>query len=136
MALSNYLRAALLNATYRGTAYTPPSAFEVSAHTDDPGPDGDLNEVTALDYARVTGYTGGFSAPAAVAAPDTGQQVTNLAVMEFTDGATSNWGEIAWVVIRDQDGNPLHIAQLTVPQPVVTGNPVRFEVGALTLILD
>ena len=126
MAMSTYLKQALVNATLRNTAYTSPATVYVSAHTGDPGLTG-ANEVTGNAYAR-TAVTMG--------APSAGVS-TNSAQVEFPAATPSTWGTITHFGIWDAStsGNFLYGAALTASKTIAAGNELIFKVGQISVTL-
>lgn len=132
-AFSDYLEAAVLNATLRGVAYTSPTTVYVSAHTAAP-----------TDAAPSTGESGGTSyARVAVtastanwAAPSTGGLTDNVNAITFPT-AGSNWGTITHVAVWDaaSAGNCLYHGALTTSKAVNTGDTLQIAAGALDITL-
>src|SRR4051812_11091116 len=85
------LRQAILANLFTGGTLTAQTVWHISAHTGDPGPDGQTaNEVGGgVGYARVN-YAGGWTAPTA-AEPSV---VTNTADITFAAATGAGWGTI------------------------------------------
>lgn len=93
MQISNWLATQLLNASLRGTAFSPPSTVYIALYTSDPTPADTGTEVSGGGYTRqaIT-----FTA----AALDSGKvSVKNMADVVFPQ-ATADWGLVTHVAIR------------------------------------
>jgi hypothetical protein len=137
-ALSDYLEAALLNATLRGVAFTPPVALYVALYSSDPGDDNsgpELDGVSYPGYARVSIPNANWSAPAAGAGPS---QTANTAAIDFPT-ATAVWpNPVTHFGIFDAAtaGNLLFYGPLSAARTLSTGDNLRFAAGALVISLD
>jgi hypothetical protein len=60
----------------------------------------------------------------------------NIAQVDFSQ-ATSNWGKIAYIGIKDQafDGNLLYFTELDNAKDILTGDQFRIDADRLTLKL-
>lgn len=121
MNISNYLAQSLLNAVFRGQAYSSPSTVYLALYTSDPTAADTGSEVGGGAYARqpIT-----LSAPS----PESGKQtIKNTDDIEF-DVATADWGTVTHVGIRDAatGGNLLYFGPLETPRTILSGD--RFVV--------
>lgn len=110
------------------TAFATPTAY-IALYVGDPLGAG--VEVSGVDYAREA--TSGASWGSASFASPTAS-ITNAAEIDFgTAGGV--WGTIDYVAIFDDPtaGNMLASGDLVVARPVVSGDPVKFPVGTLTI---
>lgn len=125
--MSNYLEAALLNATLRNTSYTSPSSVYVGLHTADPTDAGTGTEVAGNSYQR-TAVTFG--------APSSGTCTSN-ADCTFPQ-ATGNWGTISHIGIWDASttGNLLYHTPLATSKTIENGDLFKIASGSLTVTLD
>jgi hypothetical protein len=130
-------RQAILANLFTGGALTAVSAWYISAHTGDPGPDGlTANEPGGgVGYTRVT-YSGGWSAPSA-AEPSV---VTNSADIVFPAASGAGWGSITNCGVWNHATNVLaanFIARgdLSPPQAVAAGNVMVIPAGTLSIQL-
>jgi hypothetical protein len=124
---SNYLEAALLNATLRGVAFAAPATVYLALYTDDPT-DADVGtEVAGGSYARQA---------IAFAAPVDGV-TANSAQVAFPQ-ATADWGAITHIGIRDAAaaGNLLYHAELDTPRTIETDDQLVFDAGEITVTLQ
>lgn len=126
-AMSNYLEDLLLNLVLRGGSYTPPATVYVALYTSDPT-DGDTGtEVTGGGYARQ---------------PVTFTDASNGQTSNTTDilfpVATSDWGTITHVGIRDAatGGNLLFRAALDQPKTILSGDQFKIPAGQLVISID
>ena len=126
MAMSTYLKQALVNATLRNTAYTSPATVYISAHTGDPGLTG-ANEVTGNAYQRQAVTMG---------APSEGIS-TNSAEVDFPVATPSNWGTITHFGIWDaqSSGNFMYGGALTSPVTINASNELIIKTGQLSIAL-
>lgn len=123
--ISNWLSAQLLNATLRGTAFTPPATVYLALYTSDPTAADTGTEVSGGGYARK---------PIAFAAPalESGKQtVKNSADVEM-DVATADWGLVTHAGLRTAatGGNLLWSVALPNPRTVQTGDKPKFLAGS------
>lgn len=124
--MSNYLEAALINATLRNTSYTSPATVYVALFTSDPTDAGSGTEVSGGSYAR-TAVTFG--------APSNGVS-TNSANVEFPT-CTSSWGTITHIGIMDAStsGNLLYHTALTTSKVIDVDDIFRITTGNLSVTL-
>jgi hypothetical protein len=125
--MSNYLEAALLNATLRNTSYTSPSTVYVSLHTADPTDAGTGAEVAGNSYARTS---------VTFAAPSSGTCASN-ADCTFPQ-ATGSWGTITHIGLWDANttGNLLYHTPLASSKTIDNGDLFKIASGSLTVTLD
>jgi hypothetical protein len=122
--MSNYLEAALINATLRNTSYTTPTTVYLGLYTSDPTDADTGTEVTGNGYARQSITFG---------APSDGVS-TNSAAIEFPQ-ATGSWGTVAYIGIRDAStsGNLLFHTALDASKAIATGDVFRIAIGSLSV---
>jgi len=124
--MSNYLEAALINATLRNTSYTSPATVYLALYTSDPTDADTGTEVTGNGYARQSITFG---------SPSNGVS-TNTAAIEFPQ-ATGSWGTVAYIGIRDAStaGNLLYHTALDASKTIATGDVFRVAIGSLSVTL-
>jgi hypothetical protein len=124
--MSNYLEAALINATLRNTSYTSPSVVYLGLYTSDPTDADTGTEVAGNGYARQAITFG---------APSNGVS-TNSAVIEFPQ-ATGSWGTVTHIGIEDAltAGNLLYHTPLDASKTIATGDVFRIAIGSLSVTL-
>ena len=131
-AMSNYLEEALLNAVFRGTAFTSPANIFVALYTSDPTDADTGTEVSATEYTRqaVT-----FNAPTQDAQGRA--QISNSNEIAFPI-AQSSWGTITHIGLRDAAtaGNLLYYGPLANPKTVSTNDQLKILSGDLVITLD
>lgn len=125
---SEYYSKATLELLVGKTGFSTPTAY-VALFVGDPLDGG--SEVSGVDYAReaTSGATWGsasFVSPTAT--------ITNAALIDFGT-AGGAWGTVNYCAIYDAAtaGNMLASGDLTVARPIVTGDPVTFPIGTLTI---
>jgi hypothetical protein len=131
---SDYLESALLNHTFRTTAFTQPTNVYVSLHTADPTDAGTGTEVSGGSYARVevSRANASWSAPANNGGA---QEITNAAAVTFPS-PTANWGTVTHFGIWDASttGNLLYHGSLTTSRTINNGDSApSFAIGALAI---
>lgn len=126
-AMSNYLEAALLNATLRDTAFTSPIAVYVALFTTNPTDANTGTEVSGGSYSRQLVI---FAAPS-------GGSATTSADVTFPT-ATAPQGVITHFGIMDAAtaGNLLYHGALNNVKTIDTGDILKIETGNLTVTLD
>lgn len=126
-AFSDYLEAALLNATLRNLAYTSPVTVYLALFTVAPTDAGGGTEVSGGGYAR---QAIAFNAPS-------GGTCTNSADVNFPQ-ATADWGSIVAFGIFDAAtlGNLLYYGNFNVAKTVLTGDYFAVPAGQLSITLD
>lgn len=124
--MSNFLEAALINATLRNTSYTSPSVVYLGLYTSDPTDADTGTEVSGGSYARQAITFG---------APSNGV-TTNTAAIEFPQ-ATANWGTVGWIGIKDAltGGNLLYHSPLDASKTIQTGDIFKIAIGSLSVTL-
>lgn len=124
--MSNYLEAALINATLRNTSYTSPTTVYLALYTDDPTDADTGTEISGGSYARQEITFG---------APSNGTS-TNSAAIEFP-AATANWGVVTHVGIRDAltSGNLLYHTALDASKTINNGDIFKILTSNLSVTL-
>ena len=122
--MSNFLEAALINATLRNTSYTSPAVVYLALYTNDPTDADTGTEVTGNGYVRQSITFG---------APSNGVS-TNSAAIEFPQ-ATGSFGTVTHVGIRDAltSGNLLYHTALDASKTIATGDVFRVASGSLSV---
>ncbi len=120
--LCDYLKELLVNYVFASTVY-------IALHSDDPGPGGDLNEITGLNYERGIIYYTDWDFPVY----GSGIVTTNVDVTFPIAG--DNWGSVSWLTIKDSftDGNSFYRGEFDVPKNISTGDPFRIPAGDLSV---
>lgn len=126
MDFSEYLADKLIDATVRNIPYETPEKVWLALYTTDPTKVDIGAEVREPSYNRQE---------LSMSAPVDGVS-GNEAQVDFAT-ATSNWGKITYVGIRDEayDGNLLYFTELENAKDVLTGDQLRIDVDKLTLKL-
>jgi len=122
-AASDYLEAALLDATLRATSYTSPSTVYLALYTSDPGDDNSGTECSGTGYARQS-----------VAFSRSGSTASNSAAVEFPT-AGGAWGTITHFGVLDaaSSGNLLYHGALTTSRAITSGDIFRVPTGDLDI---
>lgn len=121
MNISNWLSAALLNATLRNTAFSSPAAVYLALYTSDPTPADTGTEVNGGGYKRMAIS---FAAPTV----ENGKQtVRNTADIEYPI-ATADWGIVTHIGLRTADtgGNLLWSTPIPSPRLIQSGDKPKF----------
>ncbi len=125
--MSNYLENAIINHFLRNSSVSSPTTVYVALYTSDPTDDDIGTEVSGGGYARqaVT-----FSEPS--------NGVTSNTNVILFPVATSDWGTITHVGIKDAatGGNLLFHGALTSSKIIETGDQLVIPSGGLTITLD
>jgi hypothetical protein len=126
MDFSNYLANKIISATVRNTPYDTPDSVWVALYTTDPTKDDKGAEVREPSYNRQE---------LSMSVPVNGES-ENSAQVDFAQ-ATSNWGNITYIGIRDQafDGNLLYYTELDNAKNILSGDQFRIDADRLTLKL-
>ena len=126
MDFSNYLANKIISATVRNKPYDTPEKVWVALYTTDPTKDDNGAEVREPSYNRQE---------LSMSVPVNGES-ENSAQVDFAQ-ATSNWGKITYIGIRDQafDGNLLYFTELENAKNILTGDQFRIDADRLTLKL-
>ena len=126
MDFSNYLADKLIDATVRNTPYDTPTKVWIALYTTDPTKVDVGAEVREPSYNRQE---------VVMSAPVDGKS-ENSAQIDFSE-ATSNWGKITHIGIRDQDydGNLLYFTELDNAKDILSGDQFRINVAKLKLTL-
>jgi hypothetical protein len=129
-ALSDYLEAALLNHTFRNSAYSSPTTVYIGLFTSSPSDDGSGTEVSGGSYAR---QSVAFAAPTDATGA---KQIANSADITFPT-ATASWGTVGYIGYFDavSSGNLLAHGALDSSRAVETNDQVKFEAGDLKIQL-
>lgn len=127
MSISNYLADAMLNNTYRGVNFTPPTTVYVALFTVAPTDAGGGTECAGTDYARQS---------AAFAAP-TGdpRSVANSAQIDFPTDSDGSYGTLTHFATFDAltGGNMLDWGALSTQKTPNAGDPVYYAAGELVI---
>ena len=126
--MSDYLEAALLNATLNNTAFTTVATPYISLHTADPTDAGTGTEVSGGSYART-------AASFATASGTSGSVATDADVTFPT--ATAGWGTVTHIGIWDASsaGNLLYHTALDASKTIDSGDIFKITSGNLTVTL-
>jgi len=126
MDFSNYLANKLISATVRTLTYTTPDKVYVALYTTDPTKDDAGDEVDADSYTR---KEVGFVTPS-------GGVSSNASKLEWGT-ATSDWGNVTYIGIRDDSigGNLLYFTELDNPKNILSGDQFIINVNQLQLTL-
>ena len=122
-AASDYLEAALLDATLRATSYTSPTTVYLALYTSDPGDDNSGTECSGTSYARQS-----------VSFSRSGATASNSAAVEFPT-AGGAWGTITHFGVLDAatSGNLLYHGALTTSRAITSGDIFRVPTGDLDI---
>ena len=126
MDFSNYLANKIISATVRNQPYTTPAKAWVALYTTDPTKDDVGAEVKEPSYNRQE---------LSMSVPVNGE-TKNTAQVDFAE-ATSNWGLVTYIGIRDQafDGNLLYFTEIDNAKNILSGDQLRIDVDKLTIKL-
>ena len=126
MDFSNYLANKIISATVRNQPYTTPAKVWVALYTTDPTKDDVGAEVKEPSYNRQE---------LSMSVPVNGE-TKNTAQVDFAE-ATSNWGLVTYIGIRDQafDGNLLYFTEIDNAKNILSGDQLRIDVDKLTIKL-
>jgi hypothetical protein len=126
--MSDYLEAALLNATLNNTAFTTVATPYISLHTADPTDAGTGTEVSGGSYART-------SASFATASGTSGSVATDADVTFPT--ATASWGTVTHIGIwnASSSGDLLYHTPLDASKTIDSGDIFKITSGNLTVTL-
>jgi len=126
MDFSNYLADKLIDATVRNIPYDTPEDVFIALYTTDPTKEDIGSEVREPSYNRQE---------IVMSVPVEGQS-ENSAQIDFAE-ATSNWGMVTHIGIRDQayDGNLMYFTAIDNPKNILTGDQFRINVDKLKLTL-
>jgi len=126
MDFSNYLADKLIDATVRNIPYDTPDKVWIALYTTDPTKVDVGVEVKEPSYNRQE---------VVMSAPVEGKS-ENSAQIDFSE-ATSNWGNITHIGIRDEDydGNLLYFTELENAKDILSGDQFRINVAKLKLTL-
>ena len=135
MSFSDYSEAKVLDHIVGKTSFTMPTAYVALCTADptDAGTGASMNEVAnANAYARVTTSGSDWDAAASGA-------TANAAELSFPE-ATGSWGTITHFALVDSGthgaGNMLAHGALDASKAIVSGDIVKFAIGALDITLD
>ena len=126
MDFSNHLADKLIDATVRNIPYVTPAEVFIALYTTDPTKEDIGSEVREPSYNRQE---------IVMSVPVEGQS-ENSAQIDFAE-ATSNWGMVTHIGIRDQayDGNLLYFTAIANPKNILTGDQFKVNVDKLKLTL-
>ena len=126
MDFSNYLANKLISATVRGLPYTTPSNAYIALYTDNPTKDDKGTEVVGPSYTRQE----------LVANPPVDGVTNNASQIDWAT-ATTNWGNVTHIGIRDSGttGSLLYFTKLENAKEILTGDQFRINVNQLKLQL-
>ena len=126
MDFSNYLADKLIDATVRNIPYDTPEDVFIALYTTDPTKEDVGSEVSEASYNRQ---------PITMNVPVEGVS-ENSAQIDFAE-ATSNWGMVTHIGIRDQayDGNLLYFTAIANPKNILTGDQFNVNIDKLKLTL-
>ena len=126
MDFSNYLANKLISATVRNQPYDTPEKVWVALYTTDPTKDDKGAEVREPSYNRRA---------IVMSVPAEGKS-ESAAQIDFSN-ATSNWGVITHIGLRDEefDGNLMYFTELDNPKDITSGDQFRINVTELKLTL-
>jgi hypothetical protein len=126
MDFSNYLADKLIDATVRNIPYDTPEDVFIALYTTDPTKEDIGSEVREPSYNRQE---------IVMSVPVEGQS-ENSAQIDFAE-ATSNWGLITHIGIRDQayDGNLMYFTAIDNPKNILTGDQFKVNADKLKLTL-
>ena len=126
MDFSNYLADKLIDATVRNIPYVTPEDVFIALYTTDPTKEDVGSEVSEASYNRQE---------IVMSVPVEGKS-ENSAQIDFAE-ATSNWGRVTHIGIRDQayDGNLLYFTAIANPKNILTGDQFKVNVDKLKLTL-
>jgi len=126
MDFSNYLADKLIDATVRNIPYDTPEDVFIALYTTDPTKEDIGSEVSEASYNRQE---------IEMSVPVEGKS-ENSAQIDFSE-ATSNWGMVTHIGIRDQayDGNLLYFTAIENPKHILTGDQFKINVDKLKLTL-
>ena len=126
MDFSNYLADKLIDATVRNTPYDTPDKVWIALYTTDP---------TKLDVGVEVREPSYNRQEVVMSFPADGKS-ENSAQIDFSE-ATSNWGNITHIGIRDQayDGNLLYFTAIGDSKNILTGDQFKVLTNKLKLTL-
>ena len=126
MDFSYYLADKLIDATVRNTPYDTPEDVFIALYTTD---------LTKLDIGAEVSEASYNRQKIVMTVPVEGQ-TENSAQIDFSE-ATSNWGLITHIGIRDEanDGNLLYFTKLDDAKDVLSGDQFRINVDKLKITL-
>ena len=126
MDFSYYLADKLIDATVRNLPYDTPEDVFIALYTTDP---------TKLDIGAEVSEASYNRQKIVMTVPVEGQ-TENSAQIDFSE-ATSNWGLITHIGIRDEanDGNLLYFTKLDDAKDVLSGDQFRINVDKLKITL-
>ena len=126
MDFSNYLANKLVDATVRNLPYTTPEVVYIALYTTDPTKEDVGDEVAQASYTRQ---------PVTFAEPEDGLS-SNANQVDWSE-ATSNWGLVTHIGIRDEagEGNLLYFTELENAKHILTGDKFRIKENQLKLQL-
>lgn len=144
-AMSDYLENRLLDALFRGQAYTMPTTMYVALATTAGSDAACGTEVTGGSYARasiassLTNWAGSQSAGSTTASSGTSGTTSNNIAITWAVAPTANWGTVVEYCVFDavSGGNLLWRGALGVSKTINNGDAApSFAIGALTFQID
>jgi hypothetical protein len=143
-AMSDYLENKIIDAMFRGQAFTMPATIHVALHTAAPTESTGGTEVTGGSYARVAvasslaNWAGTQAAGSTTASSGNTGTTSNNGAVTFP-APTANWGTITHFALMDAStaGNVLFYGSLNTSKTVNSGDAApQFAAGALSLQID
>ena len=142
-AISDFLENSLIDAIFRGQAFSSPTTIYVALYTAAPSDSGGGTEVTGGSYARVAvtsslaNWAGTQSAGSTSASSGTSGVTSNNAAITFPS-PTANWGVVTHVglLTASSGGNLLAHGALSASKTINNGDAApTFPIGSLTFTL-
>lgn len=143
-AMSNYLENKLIDAMFRGQAFTMPATIHIALFTAGPDDGAAGTEVSGGSYARVAvsstlaNWAGTQAAGSTTASSGTGGTTSNNGAITFP-APTANWGTVTHFALMDaaSAGNVLFYGALNTSKTVNSGDAApQFAAGALSVQID
>lgn len=143
-AMSNYLENKLIDAMFRGQAFTMPANIHIALFTAGPDDGAAGTEVSGGSYARVAvasslaNWAGTQAAASTTASTGTTGTTSNNSAVTFP-APTANWGTITHFALMDaaSGGNVLFYGSLNTNKTVNSGDAApQFAAGALSVQID
>jgi hypothetical protein len=126
---SETVRLALARTLFGGTAYTPPSSYDLALFTGDPNAGG--VECTGTGYARITSVANN-STNFALVSGTTSRNYKNGIDWQWTLSAGAGWGTPNWVCMFEAGtSNKILGLQIDNASAVGSGQPMRILAGEM-----
>lgn len=144
LSMTDYLENKIIDAMFRGQAYTMPTTIWIGLSTTACSDSATGTEVTGGSYARVSiastlaNWAGTQSAGSTVASTGTSGTTSNNIVLTYP-APTAAWGSVGWMVFYDaaSAGNALFCTALTQAKTINNGDSApSFAIGAATVQID